>query len=732
MIARPHQVAAGGPALVPTWQNADRSQTIYLTDDPSVNDITLTISSRLEQALTLAPGQPAAYGALPTGQSAIYLLFNGLIPNSAVDAASMTARGWSASKVFADRNTGFGYLVIAPDAEVTLAVGGRLEFTIGGLMPKSGTSGNLDLIVMAAGLTDPQSDLSIFVNVAAPPKPDHREPDLLVGFAGRDEVFTGAASGPGNELLLYITNPGKDPLVPNGRPSSEAGPPRFQIDLVSGTGQGALTNAASAAQIAVDLSNDYGNGWGPVEAHTLGSRPYWTVEPSGSVLGTGEHASVEIALTNIVTTLPQGPTYLYLSYKDIPGYNDGFLAVEIVKVDPIAIVSLSATPDAIAGASGPVAVCLSFAVDNASYVMITNTSYGRPTTGPSFSPPDGVTVEVTQSTTFTLVAANFETGQLASRSVNVDFEPAPVGVSAFAASRDSVSPGDSVRLEFTVESCSYVTITNTTYEQRQPRSVGVYSGAIDVTPRTTTLYTLLAFNTETGQVGSAHALVEVADLAVTGNATVGGVLNWGGHGQLTPDQGGAISLGEGSDRAKTPYIDFHHGSGEVQSYNARLINDGDARLSVAFMGGGADGTLSVAGEIRAKTKQFAIPHPLDPERADLVHGAIEGPENAVYYRGAGQLVDGDATIELPHYFEGLTTPEGRTVQVTPRLAHDGDRSPITPLAVSDVERGSFRVQAITDANPTQRFFWEVKAVRRDVAALEVEVPRTFDCRTTVE
>ena len=143
----------------------------------------------------------------------------------------------------------------------------------------------------------------------------------------------------------------------------------------------------------------------------------------------------------------------------------------------------------------------------------------------------------------------------------------------------------------------------------------------------------------------------------------------------------------------------------------------------AGQGGNTKAYINYAGDLVAVTKAFVIEHPLSPEQSKLVHAVVEGPEYAVYYRGAGRLADGEAIVELPDYFEALTRPEGRTVQVTPRLPRHGEPGPIAPLAASDPEDGSFRVRAVTDDNPAQPFYWEVKAVRRDVEPLVTEVPR---------
>lgn len=127
-----------------------------------------------------------------------------------------------------------------------------------------------------------------------------------------------------------------------------------------------------------------------------------------------------------------------------------------------------------------------------------------------------------------------------------------------------------------------------------------------------------------------------------------------------------------------------------------------------------DGTTS-PGNMQLSTfgtKTFVIPHPID-ENKYLVHGTLEGPEAGVYYRDEAQLVNGVAHIELPHYFESLTHTYGRTVQLTP--IYNGNTEPEN-LQASRVVDGGFTVYGTGDKS----FFWEVKAIRKDVPMLEVE------------
>jgi hypothetical protein len=120
-----------------------------------------------------------------------------------------------------------------------------------------------------------------------------------------------------------------------------------------------------------------------------------------------------------------------------------------------------------------------------------------------------------------------------------------------------------------------------------------------------------------------------------------------------------------------------------------------------------NGTFSATG-----AKTFNIPHPLGGERR-LVHACLEGPESGVYYRGEAELVDGRAIVELPDYFEALTFPDDRTVQLT--QVDDGGELGL--FAASPVVDGKFSIRSNVSAASV---YWEVKAERRDIDRLDVE------------
>jgi hypothetical protein len=192
------------------------------------------------------------------------------------------------------------------------------------------------------------------------------------------------------------------------------------------------------------------------------------------------------------------------------------------------------------------------------------------------------------------------------------------------------------------------------------------------------------------------------------------------HVENTEIHSGGSIAGLSFGNRETPQFVNGPGAGERWVWYA---SGGIARL----WSGNDKVTVTTGGTLTASTKNFRINHPLDPEHRLLIHACLEGPENAVYYRGQGRLEGGLARVELPDYFEALARPEGRTVILTSCCE---ENEPISVLAASGIVNGAFNVRAADDRNPQQPFYWEVKAVRADVEPLETEAHKAEDRSTT--
>jgi hypothetical protein len=127
--------------------------------------------------------------------------------------------------------------------------------------------------------------------------------------------------------------------------------------------------------------------------------------------------------------------------------------------------------------------------------------------------------------------------------------------------------------------------------------------------------------------------------------------------------------------------------------------------------------------VEADREHFCVSHPTQPE-TDSEHACLEGPEAAVYLRGTGRLVNGEATIPLPDHFVIVATPASMTVQVTP-LSSDS-----LGLSVVAKECNGFIVKELHKGLGSYGFDWEVKCVREGHEEYQVTRPngkRSVSC-----
>jgi hypothetical protein len=115
------------------------------------------------------------------------------------------------------------------------------------------------------------------------------------------------------------------------------------------------------------------------------------------------------------------------------------------------------------------------------------------------------------------------------------------------------------------------------------------------------------------------------------------------------------------------------------------------------------GDLSISGSLSKGGGSFKIDHPLDPTRRYLSHSFVESPDMKNVYDGVARLdAAGEATVELPGYFEALN--RDLRYQLTPHAA-------FSPLFVkATVRDGSF---TIAGGSPGQEVSWQVTGIRRD-------------------
>lgn len=176
--------------------------------------------------------------------------------------------------------------------------------------------------------------------------------------------------------------------------------------------------------------------------------------------------------------------------------------------------------------------------------------------------------------------------------------------------------------------------------------------------------------------------------------------------------------------------DGTNGSLAIQS---NAVN-GQPAITLTYTGGGGSltaqiyqttgGAVQITGGLQVSgTKNFVMNHPVDAGYL-LRHASTESPVNGVEYWGTETLdATGTAVIHLPNYFEALTKPGNRAIQITVQqpapvttttTAADGTTSTSTAPAPTPqvpaydpISGGAFTVYG----TPGTSFSWLVKAER---------------------
>ncbi|MCS5714229.1 hypothetical protein NVV95_06640 [Herbiconiux sp. CPCC 205716] len=132
----------------------------------------------------------------------------------------------------------------------------------------------------------------------------------------------------------------------------------------------------------------------------------------------------------------------------------------------------------------------------------------------------------------------------------------------------------------------------------------------------------------------------------------------------------------------------------------------------------ASGRMHVNGTLSKSAGSFKIDHPLDPDNQWLSHSFVESPDMMNVYNGNVTTdADGQATVELPSYFEALNRDFRYQLTVIGVFAQA-----IVSRKVAD---GSF---AVATDKPNVEVSWQITGIRQDSYAAEhpiiVEEPKT--------
>lgn len=558
----------------------------------TVNHLTLVFANRSGKALKLAAGSSS-------GSTRLGLHFGSLLTDKQQAALSIEAAGWAA-KLDGSPSA----WSVAPTADTTLAPGAKVTFAITGVDASAPPSpGYVTIDYTNVGVV-PDGFQQLHVARQNPP-PAHALPlqlDLAVA-PGAVIISTGADPQP-NTLKLTVANPSPTaPLVPTGT-KWFAEPPVFYLSFVYGAPPGgyvALTTADLARNMRVSAAGSGDDHW-DVNPEPSSASPIWTLVPKEhEVLGVGEDGILELDVTNIVTSLPPGPTLVYLQHANVPGWADGVSTKVITKDPRLSIEDFSAVPDQAGPMGTPVTVKWTVAGEPTDLELRgpkTFTVTGKK----SFEYPD----PLHDTTEFTLQA----TAGTQSATANTTFRVVPPVIDDFAATpAGPVNSGDEIELAWETRYGS-VTING---ERRDA------SGSMKETPAETTTYVLVCSGlgtpvTRSIPIGVGPAITQFgfsADPSQPAQVTLFWTSFAGGDGTVT------LSIGGGT-AAPVPAVGTHPvplTAGQAASVQL-VVADGTGQATIAMQFSGP-----MITEAAAFTKlEFSCPAGINATKTEMTVG----------------------------------------------------------------------------------------------------------------
>jgi Concanavalin A-like lectin/glucanases superfamily len=697
-------------------------EVLYITDVPGGKPLQVEIGNASGQAATLfAPADPTPG---PRNYHFALRMRPGTLSDTSLQAAqekldgTLQSLGWRGSAGLEADGTAALYFL--HPAGLTLAAGQTLAFVFphasadaGGGARGTRVELRFAQLAFGGGAAPVTGRRLAHLNVVN--HQGEREIPLHPGFVGNDVVLNDGETA--SALTLRIANTREDGAIAFTGPGGDA-PSRlivsFDAQAPGQTRDWALAAASQLAVIGVAARAVHGSTtevWAVDEPDPESITPQWVLTPTADTqLAAGEW--MEIALTEVKSGLPSGPATMYVRYQNVPGYWDGQLTAPMEKgrivqqganvgigtvapQDALHVVGGLRVDSGEIRGTGPITLHPDVDRSGDGYVRFLKADGGE-ALRMAVDGRVGIGTAAPAESLHTTGNLRVDGGEIRSTSC-LSLRP------------DVDNTGDGFVQFVKPDGTESVRVTK---EGRVGIGTGAPAEALHVNGN---------IRADGGEIRSWTSITLRPDVDNTGDGFVR-VVSQGGTELFRVGTDGSVDFLGGK---LSPGINFQ-ASGQTSTKSGTWTQNWPASNGLRIqadnggvLANGADdvllwrtGQVFVKGKFYAYEKWFRIPHPVLPGR-DLVHGCLEGPENAVYYRGTARLEDGRATVHLPDYFEALTRPEGRTVQLTARgrepfaLSHDG------------VADGAFQAFG---AKADGEFDWEVRAVRADVAALVTDLP----------
>lgn len=359
------------PGLSFAINSQDQDNTIYITQDPSVNKLTFTIDTNVS-ATVFTPGSLVDPGDVSsTKASLIYLDLSPLqIPVKDFNQIVCEATGWqfqhfTNSIIGMVPVSGLSINASSPSVEINIS---KLVLS----NPPSGSSVNLWARYFHVS---PISFKSI-------PSVAHFKVSLLNPPAGKKDLYEAIdcmLASPSfivntidgypqvKNRITFAFKPGANPV-----PVIADAKTSFTLSFVYATSQpgcGALTSPESALDYIKVQQQDNGAAW-TITPNNDAQNPGWILQPPSQKPILGIDAVISFDVNDIITNFEPGSTLMLVQYHNVPGYNDGAYSIVLNKIPHVSIASLEVSPNPSVIVDGTASVELSWTATDYTSLML--------------------------------------------------------------------------------------------------------------------------------------------------------------------------------------------------------------------------------------------------------------------------------------------------------------------------------------------------------------------------
>ncbi|ATL48175.1 hypothetical protein COR50_13935 [Chitinophaga caeni] len=389
------------PQLSYAINNPGAPNTIYITDDPTVNKLSLLITLNLGVA-TFVPGTLVPKIDAPDSSGSLLYLDLKALQLSATEFNNLevAATDWT-FKLYPDTFT----VGMTPTRSLSLGsgVGDQFSITINNLVMENPPSSPSASLNVTAFRVDPVATGKLpqvsFFKVLLQEAPSNKKnlPDAIVcDLNGSGNIFNSIDGyEPVSNQVSFLFKPG------NKAANVLAGPDTvFTVSFVyadAWPGYGALTTPDTALNIEVRQGQN-AEDWA-VSQDPDAQNPSWNLVPKAGapIIGEGVKSVVQFEVQKIVTTFEPGPTLMFVQYSHVPGYNDGSYYLVLNKIPHVDINELTVTPNPSTVKNGKAQVTVSWKVQH--YVLLTLMPFYKDVTN-----MDSIDLDLETSLDITLVA----------------------------------------------------------------------------------------------------------------------------------------------------------------------------------------------------------------------------------------------------------------------------------------------------------------------------------------